>query len=376
MQVIDNTSGFFVTRSNPLEIFRYDIDQEGQIKISNIIDLGNPPKFLTQKIGDVECWDFKYSKKYSLGFLLVNSGRHNRLFFFNKKLQFKEFGKKLSKLNYGDGRIIKFNRKQSILFIRTLPDEITVYRNLKNFEESRQAFKYSKIPINLIKDYFPFRFFNKKTKKYVSCLLTYSSNGALLWMKLNRKSYEIFFENNIPLENGEVCKAADFAHKDKMFAVSTAKGEKSCLHRLILFKLSMHSQNELDLGSAKKGYNEAKIECYFVMDYLHIHNFEQNPIAGNIFSHFSALSFGLKIGGFPVILGHQREGDNLLVSFAINKDRTVELLEPVKYHEDVMHRFEDGVSEQKYSDLWSIDWNGDIRHLRIIVQEGDRDGWD
>lgn len=288
-------------------------------------------------------------------------------------MEFKEFGKKLAKLSYGDGRIIKFNRKNSILFIRTLPNEITVYRNLKKFEESRQAFKYSKIPIGHIKDYFPFRFLNENTKKYASCVLAYSTNGSVVWLKLNRKSYEIFFENNIPLEDGETCKAADFCQKDKLFAVSTAKGAKSCLHRLVVFKLRMHSQKELDLSAAKNGYNKGKIECYFIMDYLYIQKFDQNPASGSIFSHFSSLSFGLRIGDFPVILAHQREGDNLLMSFVFNNDKVVELLNPVKYHDDVMHRFEAGEEERKKGEVWSVDWNGVIRHLKIIVEEGRRE---
>lgn len=44
MQIVDNEKGFFVTRSNPLEIYSYKISDDNKIRISSIIDLGKSRK--------------------------------------------------------------------------------------------------------------------------------------------------------------------------------------------------------------------------------------------------------------------------------------------------------------------------------------------
>lgn len=301
----------------------------------------------------------------------MNSSNRNRLFFFNKKLQFKEFGKKISKITSGEGNVIKFNQKQTEMYIKSLNNEITIYRDLKKFEKVRQGFKYSEIPIKNIQDYYPFSYFNSITEENDSCLLAYSRNGTILWLKLNELNYEIFYENLIPLEDQETCKAGDFNEKENLLVISTAKGENNNLNRAIIFKLVSQSQKEINLANPIDGYNETKLKCYYTIDFLHVFEFNRFSFSSKMFSYLSALSLQMKIGEFPVILGHQWDGDNLLVNLVFDGEQIIELLKPGKYHNDVVMRLEPWSTKEngKVDEIWTIGWNGDIRKLKVKVRE-------
>lgn len=113
-------------------------------------------------LGDVECWDFRYSVKNSLGFLLVHNFSEPKLYFFNFEVgtfqprtivpALKSFGKKLQPINLTNKNVLKMTPGEDAIVIKINSDELALYKNLDEFLHTRQAYKYADIPVS-IKDF-------------------------------------------------------------------------------------------------------------------------------------------------------------------------------------------------------------------------------
>ena len=371
-------------------------------------------------LGNAECWDFKYSKENKLGFLLVNSHhRNNSFFYFNELLYFKEFGKKLEKLSKSDGNIIKIDKQSDTLYLKTLRNEITVYRSLRNFENSRQALKYSEIPIDNIHYYYPFslpsplpklykdggqqgRKSRRSKKSLCNYILLLSVSGELLWLKLNSIDYEVVHKYSIELERGEVCRASDFSKLDSLLVVSTSRGQRNHLSRLLIHKVKKilpddpensepddlqrqglrssprspfdvnSPENRRLLGLEASPNLKNKGGPRYVVESLHKFRFSDYAVSREIFSYFGSISVQIRIGDYPIIFGHQWDSQHYLFAFLFDGEDLVELTKPAGYHQDVVHRLESNLAHPTVNfrgddQIWSIDWEGCIKRLEVVI---------
>lgn len=315
----------------------------------------------------MECWDFRYSVKNSLGFLLVHNFSQPNLFFFNFEVDsfqpnlivpaLKPFGKKLQPISLTNKNVLKMTPEEDAIVIKISSQELALYKNLDQFLSTRQAYKYSDIPVQ-IKDFELFE--------------------TVTYIDEDEDTDEVYLDVGV-MALGEKCNIALLELADQDFVIlwkgdiSLGEGVSIQSGKILTPQVKNCSEFRAVISTS---YGE---RC--VMNDLFLIGFEENWEYVNllrkwemespqIFSFISCLELLTDVEDYQML---ENGGENALIGSQWNGNYDVfcfkEFKEHLKYPGDKVGNFSDVVHRlvrDKYGGgVWGIDWDGNIKVFRL-----------
>jgi hypothetical protein len=298
------------------------LEEDGN-KISHM--LLRQGKFLVKPLGEII--DLVWLKSQGYGFFYDQHSKSVQLF----DQSFQKYQSFLTQELFPiQGKLLRTDSLESNLFIRTGDNEISAIFGLKASPLSSSVNRFRGTYGGPVADFRPFDI----NKLYTVSLDGYISIFQNL-AEAARPQTNLF---QIALKEGEIVCASNICKRDTFVAVATRIGDRAC--RLLIFAFDndfrLHKQAELDL-----------------------HKYSWSESSG---SFFNDLSLDFYVHDFPLVLGFQRFGDNLMIPFLVNGAVVEKFKAPIVYHEDNFGKcvyFKDGV--------WSVDGSGGIKRVSLIV---------
>ena len=244
------------------------------------------------------------------------------------------------KLDPIQGKLLRKDAFESCLFLRSSEKEISVFFDLGKFPLQSNIHRFRGVPGGSIVDFYPF-----DLKK----LMVVTQDGFIsIFQDVSKAKPPGSYLFQINMLEGESVTAAAICSRDTFLTVSTRIGSKAC--RLLVFnftpefKLKKRAEQVLDQTE------------WFAADG----------------SFFSDLNMDFYIDDYPMVLGFQRFGSNLMIPYILNYEKLGIFRQPISYHNDnfgkcvYLSRSGGESGEIDRGEVWSTDSSGLVKRLKLV----------
>jgi len=281
-------------------------------------------------IGWEECVDFEVFQDLQICVIAIrNEETFSNLF----TLDLNEFETTKTRVKIPvNEEAIRFLRKQAgNLYVKTGDQEVSIYGNI-NLKLQCRVVRIKQIPGSYLQDFVPCG---------MNRLTTLSLDGKLVLYEfslLDSNFGSIGNCHQIKLQNGEICSTLSSCIKARFITVTTKRLQsgRSVISRLFLYEVEKNGEFKL----------------LSIFDFKNLDNCQEEG------SFFTSVSLDYYHGEYPLIIGNQRIGDNLIFVLVFNGAEIVEYSEQHKVYTSTSSPF-----SYYNKELYSVDENGNISKI-------------